>query len=76
MKKLMWSGWIIQLTMTIIIILIAIFQHPIPDFVVDLCVGGMATCIISSFFVRRNEVLKDNLAVRHTPVTHHIQNRY
>jgi len=53
MKKLMWTGFYIEMIMLIILFLLIFLQKPIPDLVTVIFAGGMFACIISSFFVHR-----------------------
>jgi xanthine/uracil permease len=53
MKKVMWIGFSIQIIMIMVMLLLMIFKQQIPDLLFAIMVGGMLTCIISSFFVIR-----------------------
>ncbi|WP_346884209.1 hypothetical protein [Clostridium sp. UBA4395] len=59
MKKVMWLGLSIEITVLIIMILFVVFQKPVPGLLVGIFVAGMLTSIISSFFVQREKV-KEN----------------
>jgi len=59
MKKVMWLGLSIEITVLIIMLLFVVFKKPIPRVLVGIFVAGMLTSIISSFFVQR-EKIKEN----------------
>jgi MFS superfamily sulfate permease-like transporter len=59
MKKVMWLGLSIEITVLIIMLLFVVFKKPIPGVLVGIFVAGMLTSIISSFFVQREKV-KEN----------------
>ncbi len=59
MKKVMWVGLSIEITVLIIMLLFVVFQKPVPGLLVGIFVVGMLTSIISSFFVQR-EKIKEN----------------
>lgn len=59
MKKIMWLGFLLEAIALVTIILCLIFQKPILEGGYIVFVLGMLTCIISSFFVRR-ENIKEN----------------
>jgi len=59
MKKVMWVGLSIEITVLIIMLLFVVFQKPVPGLLVGIFVAGMLTSIISSFFVQR-EKIKEN----------------
>lgn len=59
MKKVMWLGLSIEITVLIIMLLFVVFKKPVPGVLVGIFVAGMLTSIISSFFVQR-EKIKEN----------------
>jgi len=59
MKKVMWLGLSIEITVLIIMLLFVVFKKSIPRVLVGIFVAGMLTSIISSFFVQR-EKIKEN----------------
>lgn len=59
MKKVMWLGFSIEITVLIIMLLFVVFQKPVPGLLVGIFVAGMLTSIISSFLVQR-EKIKEN----------------
>jgi len=59
MKKVMWLGFSIEITVLIIMLLFVVFKKPVPGVLVGIFVAGMLTSIISSFFVQR-EKIKEN----------------
>jgi len=59
MKKVMWLGLSIEITVLIIMLLFVVFKKPVPGVLVGIFVAGMLTSIISSFFVQRDRV-KEN----------------
>jgi len=59
MKKVMWLGLSIEITVLIIMLLFVVFKKPVPGVLVGIFVVGMLTSIISSFFVQR-EKIKEN----------------
>lgn len=59
MKKVMWLGFSIEITVLIIMLLFVVFQKPVPGLLVGIFVAGMLTSIISSFFVQREKIKKN-----------------
>lgn len=59
MKKVMWLGLSIEITVLIIMLLFVVFKKPVPGLLVGIFVVGMLTSIISSFLVQR-EKIKEN----------------
>ena len=59
MKKVMWLGLSIEITVLIIMLLFVVFKKPVQGVLVGIFVAGMLTSIISSFFVQR-EKIKEN----------------
>jgi len=59
MKKVMWLGLSIEITVLIIMLLFVVFKKPVPGVLVGIFVAGMLTSIIFSFFVQR-EKIKEN----------------
>lgn len=59
MKKVMWLGLSIEITVLIIMLLFVVFKKPVPGVLVVIFVAGMLTSIISSFFVQRGKI-KEN----------------
>ncbi len=56
MKKVMWLGLSIEITVLIIMLLFVVFKKPIPGVLIGIFVAGMLTSIISSFFVQREKI--------------------
>lgn len=56
MKKVMWLGLSIEITVLIIMLLFVVFKKPVPGVLVGIFVAGMLTSIISSFFVQREKI--------------------
>jgi len=59
MKKVMWLGLSIEITVLIIMLLFVVFKKPVPGVLVGIFVAGMLTSILSSFLVQRGKI-KEN----------------
>ncbi len=60
MKKVMWLGLSIEITVLIIMLLFLVFQKPVSGVLVSIFVAGMLICIISSLFVQRENIKENN----------------
>lgn len=61
MKKLMWTGLIIELSMLVVIFILVFMHNPVLDIVSNFFAAGMFACIISSFFVNRQKNQSGNI---------------